>query len=513
MFQLPLRLMQAPTELSENASSVTLTLPTITYKARHLVIIVDGITNTGGQTRMAMRFNGDSGSNYGDEVFRADGASASAAQRNAQTSGRVGELTSTSNVYGGAYILIPHYKGTDGHKSYVSLSGSGEEALDACGGRWADTDAITSVTLLMESNNFAATSRFFLCAVDERYLIEEEILASDGTFTFDKLPTLQGDICGVGYLRSDRTGAQDGIQLTINGNTTNGNYSRQVIAGTAAATGVGGAADRRMGGDGAIPDQSCTAGAFSATCFTTYHPQNGDDDAHTIYISSFHSVSTANAGVDLGSSRLNAAAVYTTMLFNPQNGTNFKEDSMMSLYQVPKPRLVRVAGSGATHTFDSVDIPSSGIQSLQGSIYGQNDSGATRDIQWNFNNDTTASNYNVQSLKGTTSTLTAAQSAGDDVLIPEGFPDDGEADIFGGGSFFIAQPLQTDRHKHWLSFGGYNGSARTVSIATGRWENAGAITEIDIVSHTGNIAAGSISELSSLDTDDVTDRSRNTKSI
>ena len=224
-------------------------------------------------------------------------------------------------------------------------------------------------------------------------------------------------------------------------------------------------------------------------------------------------MSTANAGVDLGSSRLNAAAVYTTMLFNPQNGTNFKEDSMMSLYQVPKPRLVRVAGSGATHTFDSVDIPSSGIQSLQGSIYGQNDSGATRDIQWNFNNDTTASNYNVQSLKGTTSTLTAAQSAGDDVLIPEGFPDDGEADIFGGGSFFIAQPLQTDRHKHWLSFGGYNGSARTVSIATGRWENAGAITEIDIVSHTGNIAAGSISELSSLDTDDVTDRSRNTKSI
>ena len=166
MFQLPLRLMQAPTELSENASSVTLTLPTITYKARHLVIIVDGITNTGGQTRMAMRFNGDSGSNYGDEVFRADGASASAAQRNAQTSGRVGELTSTSNVYGGAYILIPHYKGTDGHKSYVSLSGSGEEALDACGGRWANTAAITSVTLLMESNNFAATSRFLLCAVD-----------------------------------------------------------------------------------------------------------------------------------------------------------------------------------------------------------------------------------------------------------------------------------------------------------------------------------------------------------
>ena len=74
---------------------------------------------------------------------------------------------------------------------------------------------------------------------------------------------------------------------------------------------------------------------------------------------------------------------------------------MMSLYQVPKPRLVRVAGAGATHTFDSVDIPSSGIQSVQGSIYGQNDSGATRDVQWNFNNDTTAASYDIQTLKGT----------------------------------------------------------------------------------------------------------------
>ncbi len=110
--------------------------------------------------------------------------------------------------------------------------------------------------------------------------------------------------------------------------------------------------------------------------------------------------------------------------------------------------------------------------------------------------DTTAGNYNGQSMEGVTSTASAARRGGA-VTIPMGIPDDGSGDRFGGGAILIPDAFNTDTHKSALAMGGpYEDGIR---IDTSRWENTGVLTSVGIQG--GTFAVGSVFELCVIDED------------
>ena len=133
----------ATTTLASAASSVTLSSIPSTY--RDLVLVVNYGAING--TQIALRFNGDTGSNYsrvyGEYIYSS-----------------VGQASGTDNYgYVGAFdggpaTLICHimdYSATDKHTTFLAR-GDSSTATKMTALRWANTAAITSVTVALPSN-------------------------------------------------------------------------------------------------------------------------------------------------------------------------------------------------------------------------------------------------------------------------------------------------------------------------------------------------------------------------
>ena len=514
---LPLRVVETQ-ELTENTASVTISSinTKVPSGSRHLYLLVEGSVNTGGIQGVRIQFNGDTGSNYNNQFCRGAGAGASAAIGTGETYGRIGLTNSTASLRFVSETVIPHFANTVGHKSFVSISGFSEAETSSHVCRWANTAAITSLVVLPEGQLLIAGTRVVLCVVDERYLIAETILSgSDGTFTFPTLPAVEGDLAVIGYLRSDRSAgaAQDGVKWEINADTTSGNYARQLLSGVGASVTSGSASDNRLGGDGQISDENCTSGSFAALVSTISQYNRGADDPHCVTIVGFHSTSTLNSGVDVAIARRNNVAAVTRVDYKPQNGTNFKDGSMMGIYSVPRRLLQRqvMTGDAASVTFSS--LPSN-VEALIVRVYARVDGGVTSDpIDFEFNDDTTAANYDRQMIEGDGGSVAVTQSAASQTQF-EVPGDSAGADIFGGGTLTIPMHDKTDRHKVVMSMGGP--AEDVIQLICSRWENNAAITKIVLSPNGGsNFMAGSVFELYAIEADghDVSDRTRITKAM
>lgn len=105
---------------------------------------------------LMMRFNSDSGSNYGFTFFRANNSTSSgiAGGSNSQTYGAVdlsgGWRGSTCN------ILISRYRDTSRFKTYISRAGGYESSTinysSVHSGVWRSTSAINSISITLPSN-------------------------------------------------------------------------------------------------------------------------------------------------------------------------------------------------------------------------------------------------------------------------------------------------------------------------------------------------------------------------
>lgn len=150
----------ANTTLASAAASVTFSGIPATY--RDLRIVVNAATATEGN--ITIQVNGDTGSNYSQVNMRGFGttsvASSSATvtaiasnySTGLQTSGRA------INVYD-----LMDYSTTDKQKTMLIRANHPDE-IDAIAGRWANTAAITSVTI-SGSANFTTGSTFSLYAI------------------------------------------------------------------------------------------------------------------------------------------------------------------------------------------------------------------------------------------------------------------------------------------------------------------------------------------------------------
>ena len=480
MFRLPLRVI-GKQKLSGVAASVTFTLAdySIPSGTRHLAVIWNG-AKTATADMALLQVNADTGANYNEQLLVGTGAVAAAARVTGETSIRLGQAPTGANLFGGGMIVIPYYAGAANHKATLSFGGEVENRIDAIAGRWANVAAITRIDILTSSSTFVANSIFWLCAVDERYLVEEQLLAADGTVTFSSIPQLDGDLCAIGFVRTDGALALENLNLTINGDTTEANYAHQRLSGGGTTVDAAAVADREFIHQ--MPAANAIANAFGAFVVSISQHANGVKQPHILTVSGSHESTGPYSFITVMSGRRANIAAVTSLAFAPgEGGTNLKSGSLISLYHVPK-RLVdydklTVDAASVTH-----EVPS-GLEALVESVFVRSDRGIAIDgLDVSFNNDVTAANYDSQILQGNGAVVSASQSAAARALgeIPAATA---PANVFGGGVVLIPAHAETDRHKHFLTIVGP--SDDYIDIHSMRWESLTAITEIDLTPGTG----------------------------
>ena len=151
------------TTLASSASSVTFSSISQDYRDLVLVFEIKGATTN---AYSGIRFNGDSGSNYGYVNMRGNGSSAlsSSGTLNNGTAGAVFSEASTTES-ATAVVQIMDYSATDKHKTFLTRDKS-VGITSASAVRWANTSAITSVQVLDTGGaNYAVGSTFYLYGI------------------------------------------------------------------------------------------------------------------------------------------------------------------------------------------------------------------------------------------------------------------------------------------------------------------------------------------------------------
>lgn len=145
--------------LGADASSVTFS--NISQSYRDLILVsVNNPLNFNSQP--GVRFNGDSANNYTNVIAAGDGASA--------TSGAFGSsyayLSNFSSNRASSVMHILDYSVTDKHKTVIASTAQMNTFVTMIAARWANTAAITSVTLMRSSSDsFLTGSSFALYGV------------------------------------------------------------------------------------------------------------------------------------------------------------------------------------------------------------------------------------------------------------------------------------------------------------------------------------------------------------
>ena len=155
------------TTLASSASSVTFT--NIDQSYGDLVLVMSPISDTGyGETQIALNFNGDTGSNYAWVRMGGTGSTTVSSDNSSATFVYASGGTGPVEAGGGIWISqIMDYSATDKHKSVLSRSNRADEATYAIASRWANTSAVTSITIGYPSDQYAAGSSFYLYGISK----------------------------------------------------------------------------------------------------------------------------------------------------------------------------------------------------------------------------------------------------------------------------------------------------------------------------------------------------------
>ena len=145
--------------LSTNESSVTFNVIPDTYT--DLVLIGRGSTTTGGGN-VAMRFNGDTGSNYSRTRLLGDGSASSTERQTSSTSVAVGDWSTGNSMI---RVNIQSYANPNVYKTVISRSDEVSFVLSAFVGLWRSTAAITSLVFFKPGGNLTSGSTFTLYGI------------------------------------------------------------------------------------------------------------------------------------------------------------------------------------------------------------------------------------------------------------------------------------------------------------------------------------------------------------
>tara|TARA_R110000824_G_scaffold232619_2_gene420738 strand:- start:340 stop:882 length:543 start_codon:yes stop_codon:yes gene_type:complete len=176
-----------PTYLIEQqiltAAASTITFDEITaqvaaitdWTPRHLYIRWN-VRATSGTPNFRVRLNGDTASNYHIEDLDAYSTTTASLVETADHFGLPTNITSDANEFSSGFILFPDAFSTRSHKSAITLSGRVEDFVRTGTGRWANTSAITSLIMYVDSSTLVAGSTLDLAVVDESFNHSEQII-------------------------------------------------------------------------------------------------------------------------------------------------------------------------------------------------------------------------------------------------------------------------------------------------------------------------------------------------
>jgi hypothetical protein len=148
----------ATTTLSSAAGSITFSSIPATY--RDLILVANASSSFDDLGRV--QFNGDTGSNYSSVIMFGDGSSAVS---EAFTSTHIWTYRIGTTNRGTGILQIMDYAQTNKHKTVLARVGESGRMVSATAGRWANTNAITSVTWTPQGGNWTAGSTFSLYGV------------------------------------------------------------------------------------------------------------------------------------------------------------------------------------------------------------------------------------------------------------------------------------------------------------------------------------------------------------
>lgn len=137
---------------------------------KHLQLrIVPRLSGTGGQRSSVLQINGDTASNYRSHFLLGTGSTVTSFESGSSTRIflGIGGNESATNEFGGSVIDILDAYSTTKNKTVRSLGGlaGGVNQIALISGLRISTDFITSLTLLPETTNYLAGSRFSLYGI------------------------------------------------------------------------------------------------------------------------------------------------------------------------------------------------------------------------------------------------------------------------------------------------------------------------------------------------------------
>ena len=148
----------ATTTLSSSASSVT--FGSIPSGYRDLVLIVEALGNASSAANALVTFNSDSGSNYPYVGMSGNGSTAISFTGTSTSISGFGSDGTTRVL---SLFQINDYSATDKHKTVLVRANRPDSVVQARAARWANTSAITTVTITDNlANGYSVGSTFSL---------------------------------------------------------------------------------------------------------------------------------------------------------------------------------------------------------------------------------------------------------------------------------------------------------------------------------------------------------------
>lgn len=149
--------------LQASSSSVNFTGIPSTY--RDLILTLTGSPSDTSYPVIALRFNSDSGTNYAYVGMTGNGSTAGAGSNGSQNYLSIGQGygtgPNTSSIFN-TVVYIVDYSTTNKNKLVLSRNNVAGTGVEAQSSRWANTSAITSISVITTSGAFAAGSTFSL---------------------------------------------------------------------------------------------------------------------------------------------------------------------------------------------------------------------------------------------------------------------------------------------------------------------------------------------------------------
>lgn len=146
--------------LASNQATVTFT--SISSNFTDLVIVFRGNNTSGGNRAGTIIFNSDTGANYSATFIQGDGSNATSSRESNLNTGYFANVLNDNTT---AIVQIQNYSNTTTNKTFISRGSSPSTVVQARVGLWRSTSAITSITLGLNADTYAAGSTFTLYGI------------------------------------------------------------------------------------------------------------------------------------------------------------------------------------------------------------------------------------------------------------------------------------------------------------------------------------------------------------